>query len=165
MRLPEQYRASRREETQEQERYDGLVARALKDRGVSLVTKANDLFASESAAKGDVLLGAVMEPTAINICSSVDGFKGTIDISVQWQLFDRAKGTVVQTATTRGTGTLPKFAVAGYEEMWDLAFVDALVKLHDQGVIRAALEAAPAAPAAAPAAPSDEAAAPAPATS
>jgi hypothetical protein len=151
--------------TQEQERYDGLVARALKDRGVSLVTKANDLFASESAAKGDVLLGAVMEPTAINICSSVDGFKGTIEISVQWQLFDRTKGTVVQTATTKGTGTLPKFAVAGYEEMWDLAFVDALVKLHDQGVIRAALEAAPAAPAADPAALPVEAAAPAPAAS
>ncbi len=131
--------------TQEQERYDGLVARALKERGVGLVTKADDLFASESAAKGDVLIGAVMEPTAMNICSSVDGFKGTIDISVQWQLFDRAKGAVVQTATTKGTGTLPKFSVNGYEEMWDLAFVDALVKLHDQGVVRAALEGAPAA--------------------
>ncbi|WP_155799983.1 hypothetical protein [Porphyrobacter sp. AAP82] len=133
--------------TQEQERYDGLVARALKDRGVSLITKAADLFASESAAKGDVLLGAVMEPTAMNICSSVDGYKGTIEISVQWQLFDRAKGAVVQTATTKGTGMLPKFAVSGYEEMWDLAFVDALVKLHDQGVIRTALDGAPAAPA------------------
>lgn len=150
--------------SQDQERYDGLVARALKDRGVSLVTKANDLFSSESAAKGDLLLGAVMAPTAMNICSSVDGFKGTIDISVQWQLFDRAKGTVVQSATTTGTGMLPKFSVAGYEEMWDLAFVDALVKLHDQGVIRTALgepvesaaapaQAAAAEPASAPAAP------------
>lgn len=141
--------------TQDQERYDGLVARALKDRGVGLVTKADDLFASESVAKGDVLLGAVMEPTAMNICSSVDGFKGTIDISVQWQLFDRAKGAVVQSATTKGTGTLPKFSVTGYEEMWDLAFVDALVKLHEQGVIRTAMDGAPAA--AAPAAPSETA--------
>ena len=148
--------------TQEQERYDGLVARALKERGVGLVTKADDLFASESAAKGDVLLGAVMEPTAMNICSSVDGFKGTIDISVQWQLFDRAKGAVVQTATTKGSGTLPKFSVNGYEEMWDLAFIDALVKLDEQGVIRTAMEGAPAA--AAPAAPSELApTAPAPA--
>ena len=148
--------------TQEQERYDGLVARALKERGVGLVTKADDLFASESAAKGDVLIGAVMEPTAMNICSSVDGFKGTIDISVQWQLFDRAKGAVVQSATTKGTGTLPKFSVTGYEEMWDIAFVDALVKLHDQGVVRAALEGAPAAAAdaAAPAAEAASAAAP-----
>jgi len=151
--------------TQDQERYDGLVARALKDRGVSLITKANDLFASESAAKGDVLLGAVMEPTVMNICSSVDGYKGTIEISVQWQLFDRAKGAVVQTATTKGTGMLPKFSVAGYEEMWDLAFVDALVKLHDQGAIRTALDGAPAAAAPAPAAPAEAAPAAAPATS
>ncbi len=147
--------------TQDQERYDGLVARALNDRGVSLITKANDLFATESAAKGDVLLGAVMAPTAMNICSSVDGFKGTIDISVQWQLFDRAKGTVVQSVTTTGTGTLPKFSISGFEEMWDLAFVDALVKLHDQGAIRTALG-EPGEAAAAPAVAVEAAPAPAP---
>ena len=91
-------------------------------------------FAGMTAA-GAILLGAVMAPTAMNLCSSVKGFKGTIDVKVEWQFYDRESSSVVETLTTEGSGTLLKFSNNGFDEMWDAAFVDALEKVREAGVI------------------------------
>ena len=133
--FPSNIELPKEKKTQDFERYDRLVSDALGTSEVAVVSESDDLFAAESDDKGDILLGAVMAPTAINICSSVNGFKGTIDIKVEWQFYDRGSAKVVETLTTEGSGTLAKFSNSGFEEMWDAAFVDALAKVQQAGVI------------------------------
>ena len=133
--FPSNIELPKEKKTQDFERYDRLVSDALGTSEVAVVSESDDLFAAESDDKGDILLGAVMAPTAINICSSVNGFKGTIDIKVEWQFYDRESAKVVETLTTEGSGTLAKFSNSGFEEMWDAAFVDALAKVQQAGVI------------------------------
>ena len=133
--FPSNIELPKEKKTQEFERYDRLVSDTLGTGEVAVVSDSDDLFAAESDDKGDILLGAVMAPTAINICSSVKGFKGTIDVKVEWQFYDRESSKVVETLVTEGTGTLPKFSNNGFVEMWDAAFVDALRKVQQAGVI------------------------------
>lgn len=140
--FPSNIELPKEKKTQDFERYDRLISGHLGKSGVNHVTESGDLFAAESSAKGDVLIGAVMAPTAINICSSVNGYKGTIDVSVEWQFYDRSSESVVATAKTDGSGTVPKFSVNGFEEMWDAAFLDALAKVEAQGVIARVIGAA-----------------------
>lgn len=137
--FPSNIELPKEKKTQDFERYDRLVSDALGTGEVAVVSDSDDLFAAESDDKGDILLGAVMAPTAINICSSVKGFKGTIDVKVEWQFYDRASSKVVETIVTEGSGTLPKFSANGFDEMWDAAFVDALDKVRKAGVIDRAL--------------------------
>lgn len=133
--FPSNIELPKEKKTQDFERYDRLISSHLGQSGVSHVTESGDLFAAESSTKGDVLIGAVMAPTAINICSSVNGYKGTIDVTVEWQFYDRSSESVVARVRTEGTGTVAKFSVNGYEEMWDAAFLDALAQVEAQGVI------------------------------
>ena len=97
--FPSNIELPKEKKTQDFERYDRLVSDTLGTREVAVVSDSDDLFAAESDDKGDILLGAVMAPTAINICSSVNGFKGTIDIKVEWQFYDRGSAKVVETLT------------------------------------------------------------------
>tara|TARA_B100000678_G_C18191653_1_gene495624 strand:+ start:389 stop:1078 length:690 start_codon:yes stop_codon:yes gene_type:complete len=133
--FPSKIELPKEKKTQEFERYDRLMSQTLGTGDVAVVSDSDDLFAAESEDKGDILLGAVMVPTAINICSSVKGFKGTIDVKVEWQFYDRESSSVVETLTTEGSGTLLKFSNNGFDEMWDAAFVDALEKVREAGVI------------------------------
>ncbi|KRA81268.1 hypothetical protein [Altererythrobacter sp. Root672] len=118
--------------TQDNERYDNLFSAEIKGRGFAVTTAAGDLFASESEVKGDYLLGATVVPSTINVCSSVNGVKGSIAVNVEWQIYDRAAQKVVETIETQGEGTLAKFSVSGFEELWDLAFVSALQNLAEK---------------------------------
>lgn len=129
--------------TQDHERFDALFTDAMKNRGFDVATASGDLFASERTEKGDYLVGATMMPEAINICSSVNGYKGAIQVTVEWQVYDRAAQRVVETVQTAGEGKIVKFSVNGYNEMWDLAFLDAMDALVEKGVIQGHLAAAP----------------------
>ncbi|MEL7690497.1 hypothetical protein [Citromicrobium bathyomarinum] len=144
--FPSNIELPKEKKTQDFERYDRLVSEKLGKSEVAVVSDSGDLFAAESDDKGDILLGAVMAPTAINICSSVKGFKGTIDVKVEWQFYDRASSKVVETVVTEGSGTLAKFSAGGFEEMWDAAFLDALGKVQAAGVIDRVLDAGPVEP-------------------
>ena len=139
--FPSNIELPKEKKTQDFERYDRLVSEKLGKSEVAVVSDSGDLFAAESDDKGDILLGAVMAPTAMNLCSSVKGFKGTIDVKVEWQFYDRASSKVVETIVTEGSGTLAKFSASGFDEMWDAAFLDALGKVQAAGVIDRVLDA------------------------
>ena len=144
--FPSNIELPKEKKTQDFERYDRLVSEKLGKSEVAVVSDSGDLFAAESDDKGDILLGAVMAPTAMNLCSSVKGFKGTIDVKVEWQFYDRASSKVVETIVTEGSGTLAKFSASGFDEMWDAAFLDALGKVQAAGVIDRVLDAGPVEP-------------------
>jgi len=144
--FPSNIELPKEKKTQDFERYDRLVSEKLGKSEVAVVSDSGDLFAAESDDKGDILLGAVMAPTAMNLCSSVKGFKETIDVKVEWQFYDRASSKVVETIVTEGSGTLAKFSASGFDEMWDAAFLDALGKVQAAGVIDRVLDAGPVEP-------------------
>lgn len=130
--FPSHIEMPKEKKTQDHERFDGLFSGEMKKRGFTVVSSAGDLFASESSEKGNFLVGATVTPTEINICSSVNGYKGTIKVNVEWQIYNRSTQSVVETVSTSGEGTLAKFSNSGYEEMWNLAFVNALQRLAEQ---------------------------------
>lgn len=123
--------------TQDYERYDTLFSGKIKELGFNAVTVSGDLFAGDDDRnKGDLLVGAVLRPDTINLCSSVNGEKGNMTLAVDWQIYDRATHEVIAKATTTGEGSQEKFARDGLTEMWNRAFVVALTTLIDQGVIQ-----------------------------
>ena len=133
--FPSNIELTKEKKTQDFERYDRLVSGKMAESGIKMITEADDLFSANSDSKGDILLGATMAPVAINICSSVDGYKGAIDVKVEWQFYDRKSQQVVERLETEGTGKIEKFSVNGYVEMWDAAFLDALDKVGKQGIL------------------------------
>lgn len=123
--------------TQDYERYDTLFSGKMKDLGFSVVTVSGDLFAADDDKnKADLLVGAVLRPDTINLCSSVNGEKGNMTLAVDWQIYDRNTHEVVAKATTTGDASQEKFARDGLTQMWNRAFLANLGALVDQGVIQ-----------------------------
>lgn len=121
--------------TQDYERYDGLFAEEMKKRGFPVVATSQNMFSSDADSKGDYLIGATLRPDTMNLCSSVNGVKGSMLIDVEWQIFDRATQKIVETVTTQGTGELLKFDRNGYDLLWNKAFASSLHALVDQGIV------------------------------
>ena len=125
------------ERTLSYERFERLFSATMQQRGFNVLAKSSNLFEGEGGGAGpDFLFGATFRPQSVDICDSVNGQKGIIAISVEWQIYDRSKRQVVETATTRGSGELPKFQHSGLTAMIDQAFSASLTALIDQGVIQ-----------------------------
>jgi hypothetical protein len=116
--------------------YERLFVAAMQKRGYTVVGKSTEMFEGEGTGpKAEFLIGAKFHPTVINLCDSVNGQKGLIGISVDWQIFDRSKQSVVATVTTEGQGVRAKFDRSGLSEMVNEAFSDAVLALADKGVL------------------------------
>lgn len=128
---------TKEKKTQDYERFDNLFTSRLKSSGISVVSTSGDMFASGSdAGKGDFLLGVILRPTEVNLCSSVKGIKGNFTLTAEWQIYDRAAGKIVESVTTTGLGAQEKFASDGLEQMVNHAFTASLGSLVEQGVIQ-----------------------------
>lgn len=126
-----------RERSLDAERYERLFNQTLSDLHFAVVAKSADMFEGESRGpQPEYLIGGKVHPTAVNICDSVNGQKGSISISVEWQIFDRSKREVVETIVTQGTGQLPKFNTDGINVMLDTAFKESLKILAEKGVLQ-----------------------------
>ena len=118
-------------------RVDTLFTTEMKAQGFEVVSPTQDLFASaDSAEKGAFLIAAVVYPVDYEICSSINGFKGTIKIAATWSIFDRANQKIVATVETSGQAMQEKFARDGFRETWDRAFVANLDALLKQGSLQ-----------------------------
>ena len=135
--FPSKVKLDKVKKTEDYERYEVVFADKVKGRGYRVIATSQDLFAQNDATKmADYLVGATVRPETINICSSVNGFKGEIGLQVEWQIYDRAAQKVVETATLPGKGSLLKFSNNGYEEMWNQAFGDSLIALRKSGALK-----------------------------
>jgi hypothetical protein len=135
--FPSDLKLDKVKKTEEYERYDVIFSDKIKGRGYKVVTTSQDLFASQDAAKAaDYLIGATLRPETINVCSSVNGFKGEITVQVEWQIYDRVGQKVVELVTHTGKGTQLKFSQNGYTEMWNAAFGDSLLALIQAGTLK-----------------------------
>jgi hypothetical protein len=109
----------------------------MKKSGFNVVAKSSNLFEGEGSSSGpNFLVGATFRPQSVDICDSVNGQKGTIAVSVEWQIYDRSKQQVVETVTTQGSGQLLKFQPSGLMVMIDQAFSASLTALIEQGVLQ-----------------------------
>jgi hypothetical protein len=125
------------ERTASYERFERLFSATMKERGFGVISKSTNLFEGEvNTPNPDFLVGATYRPTAIALCDSVNGQKGSVSISVEWQIFDRSKQQVVETVITEGTGQIPKFQQSGIGQMFDQAFSDSVKSLIDKGVVQ-----------------------------
>lgn len=126
-----------RERTLNAERYERIFNKTLSDRHFSVVAKSADMFEGESQGpQPEYLIAGKVHPTTVNICDSVNGQKGVISLSVEWQIFDRSKREVVERIVTEGAGQLPKFNADGLNVMLDIAFTENLKALADKGVLQ-----------------------------
>jgi hypothetical protein len=125
------------ERTVNYEHYERIFTSTMNKKGFKVLAKSSDLFEGEGAgAHPDFLVGATFRPTTVDICDSVDGQKGKISISIEWQIYDREKQKVVEVVTTDGTGQLLKFQQEGLAAMIDEAFSAGIGTLVDQDVIQ-----------------------------
>lgn len=125
------------ERTVNLERFERLFSAMMNTRGFNVVAKSSNLFEGEGSSPGsDFLIGATFRPQSVDICDSVNGQKGTIAISVEWQIYDRSKQQVVETATSQGSGQLLKFQMNGLNVMIDQAFSAAITALIDQDMLQ-----------------------------
>lgn len=123
----------KQKKSEDYERYDQLFAEKMKALGFQVVTVSANLFADDSDRnKADLLIGAVVHPDTLNVCSSVNGEKGDVTLSIDWQIYDRTAHAVIATATTSGHGAQEKFSRVGLTGMWNQAFMEALAKLAEQ---------------------------------
>jgi hypothetical protein len=137
----------RRKKTMAYERMDNLFTAKLRAAGYTVVTTSQDLFAGASPdANADYLIGAVIHPTKIEICDSIDGVKGSYAVDVDWQVYDRAAQKVVMQRTTSGTATQGKFDRNGIMVLFDKSFVASLTKLLEETDVQALLGAESAPP-------------------
>ena len=135
--FPSNVKIPREKKTQDYERFDHLFTDKMKTSGFTVVSTSNDMFAADADKnKADVLVGVTIRPTAINLCSSINGQKGDMAISAEWQVYDRSAGKVVQTVTTSGSGKQEKFARDGMDQMLNQAFAANVSALIDQGVVQ-----------------------------
>ncbi|HUD27966.1 MAG TPA: hypothetical protein VMQ93_03780, partial [Novosphingobium sp.] len=125
------------ERTLNLERFERIFEKSMTDGHFTVVAKASNMFEGEGNTPGAAfLVGATLGPQQVNICDSIDGQKGTIAVSVEWQLYDRDKHEVVETVTTEGTGQVAKFDQSGLGVMFDAAFTDSLAALIQKGVLQ-----------------------------
>ena len=135
--FPSNVKIPKEKKTQDYERFDNLFSGKLKSGGYTVVSTSSEMFgADDDKNKGDYLVGVTLRPTTMNLCSSVKGDKGDLEIAAEWQIYDRASGTIVEKVTTTGRGVQAKFAADGQKQMLDGAFADNLAKLLDQGVLK-----------------------------
>lgn len=135
--FPSNVKIPKEKKTQDYERFDHLFTDKMKMSGFTVVSTSNDMFAADADKnKADVLVGVTIRPTAINMCSSINGQKGDMAISAEWQVYDRSAGKVVQTVTTSGSGKQEKFAKDGMDQMLNQAFAANVSALIDQGVVQ-----------------------------
>lgn len=125
------------EHTVNHERFERLFSATMTKRGVNVIAKSSNMFEGEgNSPQPDILIGATFRPQSVDICDSVNGQKGTIVIAVDWQIFDRAKQKVVATATTQGSGQVPKFQQRGFNDMIDQAFTLAAAALVERDELK-----------------------------
>jgi hypothetical protein len=135
--FPSDLKLDKVKKTEEYERYDVIFSEKVKGRGYKVVTTSQDLFASQDAEKAaDYLIGATLRPETINVCSSVNGYKGEMTVQVEWQIYDRIGQKVVEVVKLTGKGTQLKFAQNGYTEMWNNAFGNSLLALMESGTLK-----------------------------
>jgi len=124
------------ERTINYERFERPFSAVMQKRGFNAIAKSSNLFDDgDNATKPDFLIGATLNPKSIDICDSINGIKGTVVVSVEWQIYDRTRQEVVEKLITRGTGQLEKFANDGLTKMIDDGFAASLTALIDQGVL------------------------------
>lgn len=135
--FPSTVKLPKKKETLSYERFDNLFSERLKSAGLNVVNTSSDLFAGDSDKnKADYLIGAIMRIDTINLCSSIKGEKGDTTVKIEWQVYDRAAGKVVDTVTTEGHGVQDKFVTAGLDQMLNSAFTSSLGALMDQAVVQ-----------------------------
>ena len=135
--FPSNVKVPKEKKTQDYERFDNLFTGQLKTRGISVVSTSSDMFGdADDKNKGDYLVGVVLRPSAMNLCSSVSGEKGDVAITAEWQIYDRSVGKIVETVTTSGQGVQAKFAADGQKQMFNEAFVANLSALLQKGVLQ-----------------------------
>jgi hypothetical protein len=141
--FPSNVKIPKEKKTQDYERFDNLFTESMKAHGITVVSTSSDMFAdANDASKGDYLVGVALRPTAMNLCSSVNGEKGDVAIEAEWQIFDRAAGRIVDTVKTSAVGAQAKFAVDGQKQMINEAFTANLTAFIDKGVLQKYVEAA-----------------------
>ena len=118
------------------ERFERLFSDHLKAKGFKVQATSNDLFEGDGDPnQANFLFGATLQPTNVRMCDSVNGYKGEISISVEWQIFDRAQKKVVEVVKTSGVGTRAKFDIDGFEGMINDGFKASLDALVEQGLV------------------------------
>ena len=123
--------------TLKNERFERLFSATMEKHGFRVITKSSNLFEGDNSDfTADFLVGATFRPQSVDLCDSVKGQKGTLSISVEWQVYDRSKHQVVETATTQGSGQIPTFEARGLETMVDQAFTVSLDALVDKNVLQ-----------------------------
>lgn len=118
------------------ERFERLFSDHLKAKGFKVQATSNDLFEGDGDPnQANFLFGATLQPTNVRMCNSVNGQKGEISVSVEWQIFDRAQKKVVEVVKTSGTGSRAKFDIDGFEGMINDGFKASLDALVGQGLV------------------------------
>jgi hypothetical protein len=140
--FPSNVKIPKEKKTQDYERFDNLFTESIKAHGMTVVSTSSDMFAdADDSGKGDYLIGVILRPTAMNLCSSVNGEKGDVSITAEWQVYDRAAGKIVETVTTSAVGAQVKFAGDGQKQMINQAFTANLSAFLDKGVLQKYVEA------------------------
>jgi hypothetical protein len=135
--FPSTVKIPKEKDTLSYERFDNLFSDRLKASGLNVVNTSTDLFATDQDKnKADYLIGAIVRIHAINLCSSVKGEKGDASVKIEWQIYDRAAGKVVDTITTDGHGVQDKFVTKGLNQIVDHAFADSLQALLNGDAVR-----------------------------
>jgi hypothetical protein len=125
------------ERTLNYEHFERLFSTTMREHHFNVIAQSSNLFDGEGNGPGpDFLIGATFHPQSVDICDSVNGQKGTIAISIEWQIYDRSKQQVVETMTTQGSGQLVKFQQDGLNAMFDQAFNASLTELINRGVVQ-----------------------------
>ncbi len=134
--LSGKFQVTKRKQTLNYEHFDTLFSDKMKGMGFVVLSKSSDLFASEQdSSKGDYLIGAVIHPVEENVCSSVNGMKGSLSVNIDWQVYDRAAQKIVFSTTIPGQGTVEKFQRDGGSQLINQAFVASLETLAKQGAL------------------------------
>lgn len=134
--LSAKFQVKKRKQTLDYERFDRLFSDRIKTTGYIALSKSSDLFAAEKDEdKGDYLIGAVIHPVQEDVCSSVNGVKGSLSVSIDWQVFDRAAQKIVYSSTVPGQASLDKFQRDGETQLMNAAFITSLDALVKQGTL------------------------------
>ena len=143
--FPSNIKIPKEKKTQNYERFDNMFTAKFKSGGFAVLSTSSDMFAgADDKNKADYLIGVTLRPVGMNVCSSVKGEKGDMDVNAEWQIFDRGAGKIVETVSASGHGTLPKFASDGLDQIMNEAFKANLGALLDKGIVQKYTAQAPA---------------------
>jgi hypothetical protein len=135
--FPGNVKIPKEKKTQNYERFDNLFSDGMKASGFAVVNSSNDMFGdADEKNKGDYLVGVILHPVSMNLCSSVAGQKGDISVTAEWQIYDRAAARVIDTVSTSGVGVQAKFAADGNKQMLNQAFTANLSSFIAKGVLQ-----------------------------